>query len=309
MPHRSAAAHHHSDHHGALPQCAGCSAAAAPRTPRRRADYTLLHAGRQVRLGPIAFWVVVGTLVIMAVLDPHHRHLFRLPRRRADPADRAPDRDAVRLRGPHRRTARPGRPHVEPTTPRPGTIRAEARPDRAAPDRVGIARRRAQRTVRSRLHRHGQSSRRATRHRAARPSSPRRSAARVLISLPPTTARACRAPAPTPETPKAASKATLARLQESLDRVEARQTAALQSIEENYNAKVRRMHGVLTDIGVDPNKIAPRAARRHRRTVHRRPAAGQCRRLRSPALARQRRPCAGGQADADACAPCRFANR
>ena len=28
---------------------------------------SLVHAGRQVRIGPIAFWVVVGTLVIMAV--------------------------------------------------------------------------------------------------------------------------------------------------------------------------------------------------------------------------------------------------
>src|SRR5260370_38553059 len=32
---------------------------------RRGADYTLVHAGRQLRIGPIAFWVVVGTLVIM----------------------------------------------------------------------------------------------------------------------------------------------------------------------------------------------------------------------------------------------------
>src|SRR6266852_4468293 len=32
----------------------------------RRADLSLVHAGRQLRLGPIAFWVVVGTLVIMA---------------------------------------------------------------------------------------------------------------------------------------------------------------------------------------------------------------------------------------------------
>ena len=31
------------------------------------AGYTLAHAGRQLRLGPIAFWVVVGTLVVMAV--------------------------------------------------------------------------------------------------------------------------------------------------------------------------------------------------------------------------------------------------
>src|SRR5262249_17890056 len=42
------------------------------RPPRRAAaaavtaDYTLAHAGRQLRLGPIAFWVTVGSLVIMA---------------------------------------------------------------------------------------------------------------------------------------------------------------------------------------------------------------------------------------------------
>ena len=29
--------------------------------------YALVHAGRQLRLGPIAFWVAVGTLVVMAV--------------------------------------------------------------------------------------------------------------------------------------------------------------------------------------------------------------------------------------------------
>src|SRR6266481_3762824 len=40
-----------------------------PRTAARQwtTGYTLAHAGRQLRLGPIAFWVVVGTLVIMAV--------------------------------------------------------------------------------------------------------------------------------------------------------------------------------------------------------------------------------------------------
>src|SRR5205809_1226173 len=38
-----------------------------PAGGRWAAGYTLAHAGRQLRLGPIAFWVVVGTLVIMAV--------------------------------------------------------------------------------------------------------------------------------------------------------------------------------------------------------------------------------------------------
>ena len=29
--------------------------------------YTLMHAGRQVRIGPVAFWIVVGTVVVMGV--------------------------------------------------------------------------------------------------------------------------------------------------------------------------------------------------------------------------------------------------
>src|SRR6195256_340637 len=37
-----------------------------PRRPAQQKDYTLLHAGRQVRIGPVAFWTCVGTLVIMA---------------------------------------------------------------------------------------------------------------------------------------------------------------------------------------------------------------------------------------------------
>jgi murein DD-endopeptidase MepM/ murein hydrolase activator NlpD len=37
----------------------------APRHPR--GEYTLAHAGRQVRIGPVAFWIVVGTVVIMGV--------------------------------------------------------------------------------------------------------------------------------------------------------------------------------------------------------------------------------------------------
>ncbi|MBV8791063.1 MAG: M23 family peptidase, partial [Pseudolabrys sp.] len=34
---------------------------------RRSSDYTLVHHGRQVRVGPVSFWIVVGTLVVMAV--------------------------------------------------------------------------------------------------------------------------------------------------------------------------------------------------------------------------------------------------
>lgn len=44
------------------------SAATPPRHGQRNQNgYTLVHAGRQVRIGPVAFWIVVGTLVVMAV--------------------------------------------------------------------------------------------------------------------------------------------------------------------------------------------------------------------------------------------------
>ena len=33
---------------------------------RPQAGYTIAHAGRQVRFGPVAFWIAVGTVVIMA---------------------------------------------------------------------------------------------------------------------------------------------------------------------------------------------------------------------------------------------------
>ncbi len=34
---------------------------------RARDGYTLTHAGRQVRIGPVSFWIAVGTLIVMAV--------------------------------------------------------------------------------------------------------------------------------------------------------------------------------------------------------------------------------------------------
>src|SRR5438876_343984 len=62
MPHRSRSHYNHSDN-----SVHARTARASSATAQVAADYTLVHAGRQLRLGPIAFWVVVGTLVIMAV--------------------------------------------------------------------------------------------------------------------------------------------------------------------------------------------------------------------------------------------------
>ena len=117
----------------------------APAAARAEDGYTLVHAGKQVRFGPVVFWIVVGTVDRARHVVGGDRDLFRVSRRRADAADRPPGRDAIRLRGPHRRIARQGRPHHQPPVARPGTVRPEARPDHAAPDRARIARHRARR--------------------------------------------------------------------------------------------------------------------------------------------------------------------
>lgn len=64
--------HHRSSASAARHASARAQSAAAVSQHINRAhatagDYTLVHGGRQVRIGPVAFWIVVGTLVVMAV--------------------------------------------------------------------------------------------------------------------------------------------------------------------------------------------------------------------------------------------------
>jgi murein DD-endopeptidase MepM/ murein hydrolase activator NlpD len=42
------------------------SAAKPPAAVAKTSGYTFAHAGRQIRLGPVAFWIAVGTVVILA---------------------------------------------------------------------------------------------------------------------------------------------------------------------------------------------------------------------------------------------------
>jgi murein DD-endopeptidase MepM/ murein hydrolase activator NlpD len=68
MPYSSTSYHQTAAYAGRQARPRAQSAAAMSRHIQRAfAGYTLTHAGRQIRVGPIAFWIVVGTLVIMAV--------------------------------------------------------------------------------------------------------------------------------------------------------------------------------------------------------------------------------------------------
>src|SRR6202521_2971432 len=60
--------HHPHDHGRAPPRRQAASHVSAP-APANHAQegYTLVHAGKQVRFGPIAFWIVVGTVTVLGM--------------------------------------------------------------------------------------------------------------------------------------------------------------------------------------------------------------------------------------------------
>ena len=68
MSHSPASYYQHADHAGRHAHPRAQSAATVSRHLHRvNGDYTLMHGGRQIRIGPVAFWIVVGSLVIMGV--------------------------------------------------------------------------------------------------------------------------------------------------------------------------------------------------------------------------------------------------
>jgi murein DD-endopeptidase MepM/ murein hydrolase activator NlpD len=253
MPHRSRSHYNHSDNSAHAPK-----ARASAATAQQGADYTLVHAGRQLRLGPIAFWVVVGTLVIMAVWTVTTATYFafrddvltRLIAREAEmqfgyedriaelraQVDRISSRQLLDqeqyehkldqiLRRQAALESRASALNALPDAAATGSIRP---PARSEPPRSGALKP-------SPINDTGTLT--APAERNARLES-RFSAARLALKA------------------SGGVDGMLARLTASLDRVEARQAAVLSSLEESYDSKARRIRGVLTEIGVDPTKIA-----------------------------------------------------
>src|SRR5882724_11423096 len=55
---------HHPDNHGRTSQRRGTASHA---TAQSQTGYTLVHAGKQVRIGPVVFWIVVGAVVLLGM--------------------------------------------------------------------------------------------------------------------------------------------------------------------------------------------------------------------------------------------------
>src|SRR5665213_4282917 len=59
--------HDHAHDHGRKPSRRPAAIHVASQPAQAREGYTLVHAGKQVRFGPVVFWIVVGTVTVLGM--------------------------------------------------------------------------------------------------------------------------------------------------------------------------------------------------------------------------------------------------
>jgi hypothetical protein len=231
--------------------------------------YTFNHAGRQLRFGPVTFWLSVSVLIVMALWSAATATYFafrddvltRLIARQADMQYAYEDRVAE-LRGQvDRLTSRQlldqeqVEQRMEQLARRQKNLEARTTALSGLPDDIVTGSIRGNPRV---LQRKG-----SVTVPMPKPSP--------ISDVAPPAAPVERqsnfdwrgiAPVAAPPGKMTSVAAALLRFEEGLDHIEARQSAMLLSIEDGYEAKARRMRGVLTDLGVDVRKTttAPAAA-------------------------------------------------
>ncbi len=231
----------------------------------------LVHAGKQVRFGPVAFWIVIGTVTALGMWSAATATYFafrddvltRLIARQAEMQYAYEDRIAELRAKVDRTTSRQLLDQeqfdqkLEQVMRRQTALESRATALGAIPD--------MQATGSIRL-----PSRAATDPAASRVPKPSPiSDTAVFVAPPDREARLeSRAPIAVNPPPNKFAKIqgvdnVIVRLQTSLDEIERRQLAALSSVEDGMESRVRRMRGVFTDLGLDMAELeaaSPRAA-------------------------------------------------
>jgi len=222
--------------HRPAPRQRGASQAAG------RAGYTIAHAGRQVRFGPVAFWIAVGTIVIMAGWSITTATYFAF-------------RDDVLK----------------------GLIARQAAQQYAYEDRIAELRAQIDRTTSRQLLDQEQFEQKLDELVRRQVTLESRATALSGITDPTTTgsirpatrgsAEPTRKPSPISDTfavpqrldrgKQSSLQAKLGRVEASLDRVERRETAALGQMEARYEGRARQVRGVLDSLG---RKLGPAPA-------------------------------------------------
>ncbi|MBM3530828.1 MAG: M23 family peptidase [Alphaproteobacteria bacterium] len=244
----------------------------APRA-QARGGFTLGHGSRQVRVGPVTFWITVGSLVVMAGWSLATGTYFafkddvltRLLARQKDQQYAYEDRIAELRSQVDRITSRQlldqerFEQKLEQITRRQAVLESRAATLNGVPDPTPTG------SIRSRP------APLSDTQSGAQPKASPISDTVIFTAPPDREARleSRQAPAfrlaavesPVERAAAAGLEGTIARLQSSLDRVETRQTATLNALEESYEVRARRIRSVLADLGLENRKgIAAQAA-------------------------------------------------
>ena len=232
------------------------SAAAVSRHLHRPRDgYTLVHHGRQVRIGPVAFWIGVGSLMVMAVWSIgtgsyfafHEDVLTRLIGRQADMQIAYEDRIAELRAQVDRITSRQlldqeqFEQKLSALLQRQTTL--ESRTSALGGDLLTT----------------GAINRGAPLEAQPKPPRPSPINDTVIFRAPPDREARLESREPPASTVRLAARGNavglegvLVKVGRSLDQVEQRQTLLLTDMEQRFDGKARRMRGVLDDLGINP---------------------------------------------------------
>lgn len=227
--------------------------------------YTLVHAGRQVRIGPVAFWIVVGTLVIMGVWSIATGTYFafredvltRLIGRQADMQFAYEDRVAELRAQVDRITSRQMLDQEQFDQKLQALMRRQATLEQRTSAITGEV-----------LTTGSIKPARIAPPDTRKPVKPSPISDTVIFTAPPD--REARLQSrelqinPTRLAGGGGNNANnmdgiLARVSLSLDKIDQRQIATLTDLEEQADTKARRIGGVLADLGVNVSKAPPAA--------------------------------------------------
>ncbi|QOZ25711.1 M23 family metallopeptidase [Bradyrhizobium sp. CCBAU 51753] len=247
--------HHHPHDHGRTPARRPAAAAAMPASG---AGYTIVHAGKQVRFGPVVFWIAVGTVVLLGMWSAATATYFafrddvltRLIARQAEMQYAYEDRISDLRAKVDRTTSRQLLDQeqfdqkLDQIMKRQSALESRATALGSLPD-VNVT---------GSVKPQG----RAEAAPASGTAKPSPISDTVIFVAPPD--REARLESRTPAAAKAVPSqfakvqgvdSALVRLQTSLDQVERRQMAALASAEDSVESRLRRMRGVISDLGLN----------------------------------------------------------
>jgi murein DD-endopeptidase MepM/ murein hydrolase activator NlpD len=231
------------------------------RASRAPDGYTLVHAGKQLRFGPVAFWIVVGTVVLLGMWSAATATYFafrddvltRLIARQTEMQYAYEDRIAELRAKVDRTTSRQLLDQeqfdqkLEQIMRRQAALESRAGALGAIPDNSPTGSIRPQ----------SRGPAAAETIPSAQPKPSPISDTVIFVAPPDREARLeSRAPIVAHAQPSQFAKVqgvdnVLVRLQASLDKVETHQMAVLGALENSVESRIRRMRGVISDLGLD----------------------------------------------------------